>query len=350
MKNNNFVKFSICILFVFVLFFLAYNVSYFSEPENDSTTFSSVVVKDFIEDVQLDPIEEKIIALGEEDDGNSLDTEGDNDFPKERSLVLSNGREISVTYKLDDSLNLPRPVKETFDGYIFDLIELADNGVPSAASSVAALLKQCSKVPRSRADFESQAQNFLSSGIVRSPDPSYPDLELNHGSNEFNQAYQDLQQQYKLCSKITDQQLTEGEKYRKLALERGEFRVLSEEALASFNSDPVRFYELSERSWQLGNVGALSSISLSYTLGIVPLTSGKPDHTKAYAYELASFVIQERLLSESANNSYEIDSLRAGLEQAESFLTPQEQQEATKLADTIIAENDQCCVSIWPTE
>jgi len=332
-----------CVFFVFVLFFLVNHMMSFNELEKDFA-----IPTDSIKDIQVDPIDEKDVVLDESDHEIPLSSEKFDDFPKELPLKLSNGLEVLVNYKLDESLNLPRPVKETFDDYIFDLIELADDGVPSAATSVAALLKQCSTVPRSRADFESHIHNFLDTGIVRSPDPAYPDLELNQGSDEFNQTYQDLQLQYKLCSKITDQQLSDRAKYRELALERGEYRVLSEEALAAFNSDPARFYELSERSWQLGNVGALSSLSLSYTLGIAPSSLGKRNHTKAYAYELASFVIQERILSESASNAYEIDSLRVGLDQAKNSLTPQQQQEATELADTIITENDQCCVSIWP--
>jgi len=268
-------------------------------------------------------------------------------FPITLDVFLPSGDKLSVAYKLDPSFNLPRPVKNTFDSYIFNLMELADTGVIGAASNVEALLKRCSSIPRNLRDQQNQLHYFLENGALEDTNAEMRGFNVDIGSQEYHQFYEDLQLQHKLCSKITENHLEKRESYREIAIKEGDFRILSEEALRSLDSDPLRFHSLSERSWQKGNLGALSSIAFSYINGIAPGTNGKPDYVTGYAYELASFIIQERLLSVTDRNSFQIDQLRIGLEEAQFRLTLQEQNIASEIAEKILSENEKCCVGAW---
>lgn len=269
-------------------------------------------------------------------------------FPKKLLVMLPSGLEIYIDYKLDESLLIPLPNRETYDTYIHSLIDLSDAGVAGAAANVEALLRQCSRTPRTPEDATDQLDNFLRSGELGSANPELADFKVEIGSDAYNQIYQDLQYQHKLCSKITEKDIERTTEFRELAYERGDFGTLSSEALSALSSDPSRFFEISKRSWELGNLGALSSISYSYQQGLAPSTGGQPDLATAYAYELASFLIQEPILSQAPDQTWAIDELKNTLEVISSNLTPHELETATELSEQLIQENKNCCKSFWP--
>jgi len=336
---------AVTFLFVFTIYFY-----YFSKSEDSSSAH--------VKTQSIGHVEKKIRAPETENYSNVISeietvenvrlNYTENEYPKSLTLTLPSGLEVALSYKLTDNLNLPLPIRETYDTYISDIIELSDQGVPGAASSAEGLLRQCANAPRTQEAFASHVQYFLETGQFSSKDPSLAGLKVKIGSNAYNQLYQDMQLQYVLCSKVTDRQLEKIDTLHDLAFERGDFAVLSEETLQSFDSDPDRFHEISERSWELGNVGALQSLSLSYQLGIAPSTEGVPDRTTAYAYALAGSIIEGRVLSESQDNVFEIDDIRQSLNVASSTLTLQEQDQATLLAEEIITGNKNCCISVWP--
>jgi hypothetical protein len=246
MNTSNFTK---ILLGVFILVAMLLSAYFYTRSHVDLTTSPIAEVSTGVKNKEGGMNPSELTVAGKDGKNQVVNLVDDiAEFPKELLLTLPSGAEVLVNYKLDGSLNLPRPVRETFDTYIFDLIKLADSGTPDAASSVDALLGQCATVPRSRADHEQQLQHFLSTGKLGESNPTLQAFEVKIGSEAFNRVYQDLHLQHKLCSKITDQQLARKNEYRELAIERGEFKVLNEEALKSFDSDPNRFYCCGKRA------------------------------------------------------------------------------------------------------
>ena len=93
----------------------------------------------------------------------------------------------------------------------------------------------------------------------------------------------------------------------------------------------------------------MSKIAQAYRRGTAPGLDGKPDLTKAYAYELLQNKIFTRALDVSENpNASNIQSMMDNSLSTDSAnLTIDELNIAETLAIELLRRNESCCKGIW---
>ena len=272
-------------------------------------------------------------------------------WPRTFEIEFGNGEKVNVEYALPDSHLLPRPNRENLDGYIFDLIELANDGNAEAAHDVHRLLNDCANTPRSLSEYNDSLLELQENGLL-----NYslgigvnPGFRFEVGSKPHQSVVDTLKLKFVSCKNVSNQQIENREVWRQRALDLGSLLSLSSKASELSRSDPEAAFKIYTQLWEAGQVRSVSKIAQAYRSGTAPGLNGKPDLMKAYAFELLQNKTFTRALdvSENPNASNIQTMMHNSLSIDSASLTLDELNAAEVLAIELLRRNKDCCKGIW---
>lgn len=304
-------------------------------------------------DVTTTSKEELLQETASFDNEEALHTkeQASSEFPRLSDVLFPNGAHVEVVYQLTSSHNVPSPRKGALNVYIFELMGLAVEGNAGAAQGVYSLLSDCSSTPRTQSEFNDSLMELQTSGKVTHASGMgvTPGHVFPVGSEVHSMAVNTVRLKYESCSRVTDLQISEREKWNTMAKELGSARALGQRARELLQTDPEAAFEVYQQLWNAGEISFASELQRAYQTGTAPKANGKPDLITAYAFELLLNKVFEQAHYDSKNpNATNLAAMMdESLAQLAANLTYEQKISAEERAVKLLKENQNCCKGIW---
>lgn len=281
------------------------------------------------------PVTEPETDVFEMLDPDSVEVKG---FPKLVEIKLGD-EAVSREFSSRETLRFPMLSLDNAKAYLNSIKSLAEQGSGPAAFQLHSLLQECSSAARDEVTYRNNEREILQGN------------KQIHGIGIDDQLLAN-QTMFYLCESVSDKELEPEslDEWFGLALENGS-QVARQQSAASFlELDIAEAGRQFRQLWNSGYTHDGYALSLVYRStdfdGIDP---SKPNLVKAYAYQLATDLINTAALEASGRPEASLlitqtDNARAI---ATSKMTLQEQREAEQLAANLVKSNTNCCVWIW---
>ncbi len=154
-----------------------------------------------------------------------------------------------------------------------------------------------------------------------------------------------LEDSYHECENIGDQYDSAMDGWLKIAADGGDLLGMRDYLWSVEESSPA-YTSMLEKLWMLGYTDALMRYATEYSR----LGSPKRDMTRSYAYYLALVKLKEEVWNSSGNEqrmATRVAAMRGRLQERSTYLSSSEQEDAERLAASILEGNPNCCLSIW---
>lgn len=166
---------------------------------------------------------------------------------------------------------------------------------------------------------------------------------------DYAEAIQRVEQSYRYCSSLSEDQLARAEEFLELGSQGGDFlasAALYEQYLSEGDWEPL--FEVSQRLWdEHGSATALSALVLIYDEGYLDdfQIGTTPNRVTTHALNIVSsevtFLGYGQYYDSESDFRVQIDD---ALSKTAEKLSPQEHLEAEEIAIKIISENENCCM------
>jgi hypothetical protein len=263
-------------------------------------------------------------------------------FPSGR-IVPVEMKEVPESPPLPDTF-YPRPLIEQYA----QLRNLAEAGDPVAARTLFRELKRCRRAYSSKESLREATEKLRRDRLIVLPASSgRPPLRVPDGEDLSLAEDNWLKKPFEQCAGITEEQKAEAIRWIEISAAANDYQGLQEYAL-ELGYTPAGV-EAWERIWDMGYKAALAPLARLYTLGVPPITGGQADYVHAYAYRFIGYKLMEAAYqgSTTANHLRHLSGLRDGLNHTAGFMSPAQIEEATTLAENLLAANPNCCASAW---
>jgi hypothetical protein len=148
---------------------------------------------------------------------------------------------------------------------------------------------------------------------------------------------------YEFCKGTTEDQKNESDDWLNAAIEQKDYWSLQEMAVKlGTSADGVAAWE---SLWKQGYFSALPALSLLYQQGV---DGGAPDYVRAFAYNYVQFKLVEAAYESGRSNVTlpHVVAVEDTVRRSTGNLTPQQTEDAIRLAEQLLRETFTCCAGI----